>query len=435
MKSDRNCTFSELQWINNQSLFRKEQRRILEMCVSLDNTVVSRNGYSTLGSTISYINGEAILISCSDLIQEDMINKLFAYTRVQDYREKLSYSQSVDIRSIEEVLKHYLEIITKYSSNVLEATAHYREVYSDKLVAHNDSCINHDVIDLAFKIRVKVQVNGEVSFDTFYDGGSVSRELLYGRDEEILKFVDDLLTLLGVPLIQKDIKEFYTIIMDQCMTGIFIHEVIGHLSEADSIHNFNDIHRGKKISSELVNIKDMVNVDARGYQLFDDEGTRCSEQRIIERGKLVGRMNTRKTAEMYGEVPKGNARSITALHRPICRMRHTSLSNGKTDIEDIIRGKDALIHMIGTIGGTSGFDFSVTAKHGMVIKDGHIIGRIKAPTIVGNVFEAMEGITHVCSDYKITNFYNGCGKNEQYPLPVSFSAPSICIQGGVRIGI
>lgn len=88
------------------------------------------------------------------------------------------------------------------------------------------------------------------------------------------------------------------------------------------------------------------------------------------------------------------------------------------------------IYLVGSRGGTSGINFSIAAKYGIIIKKGQADGIIFNPSLQGNVFQALLAIDGVCNDKKIFSFYDGCGKDDQYPLPVSFSAPSLFFVGG-----
>jgi len=65
------------------------------------------------------------------------------------------------------------------------------------------------------------------------------------------------------------------VLLDPELTGVFIHEALGHASEADLILQKDSILDGKmgtKIGSSLVTIVDDASMDAFGYYAYDAEG-------------------------------------------------------------------------------------------------------------------------------------------------------------------
>ena len=58
------------------------------------------------------------------------------------------------------------------------------------------------------------------------------------------------------------------------------------------------------------------------------------------------------------------------------------------------------------------------------IEDGRITTPVKISVITGNVFQTLGEIDAVSSEFELLSFVGGgCGKMEQWPLPVGFGGP------------
>ncbi len=225
-----------------------------------------------------------------------------------------------------------------------------------------------------------------------------------------------------------------SIILDPELTSIFFHESVGHYCEADSKSNLNNIQRGTKVSLLKLNVKDRSLPNNRGYALFDDEGVKCKDQILIKNGLIKGRMNSRTTGYLFNEEPCGNARSLNYSFPPLCRMRHLEVENGDTDKTDVIKSLKRGVIAYQNGGGYSGLNFSLIAKYVRLIEDGTPTHVIRNAYIYGNIFESLKHITAICNDKTSINQFGGCGKEDQYPLPVSFSSPSVFLSNGINIG-
>ena len=58
------------------------------------------------------------------------------------------------------------------------------------------------------------------------------------------------------------------------------------------------------------------------------------------------------------------------------------------------------------------------------IENGKITTPIKTSVVTGNVFETLQLVDAVSEEFQLLSFVGGgCGKMEQYPLPVGFGGP------------
>ena len=145
----------------------------------------------------------------------------------------------------------------------------------------------------------------------------------------------------------------FPIIMDSELTGVFIHEAVGHASEADLILQNDSILKGNigtQIGSPLVTIIDDASMDAFGYYAYDAEGVKVSKNVLVDEGKLVSLLSSRETAAKLNIKSSGNARSGIG-DQPIVRMSNTYLKPGKMSFDELAEDIKNGIYLKGSRGG------------------------------------------------------------------------------------
>ncbi len=73
-------------------------------------------------------------------------------------------------------------------------------------------------------------------------------------------------------------------------------------------------------------------------------------------------------------------------------------------------------------------NFSFTAAHGRMIRDGQLAERVKDVVLAGNLFQTLARIDRIAGDFRWTQMGGGCGKAGQFPLPVTEGAPHVRIE-------
>lgn len=226
----------------------------------------------------------------------------------------------------------------------------------------------------------------------------------------------------------------YTVILDQTLGGVFIHEAFGHLSEADFLYEderMSDLMKlGKKFGSPKLNVVDDGSIpDLLGSAKYDDEGVRTKKNYLIKEGILTGRLHSRETAVKMGEEPTGNARALNYRFKPIVRMTNTYVQNGDTAFKDLLSGIKKGIYAKDCYGGMTSFEmFTFSAGEGFMIRDGKITEPVKDVVLSGNLFATLLNIEGVGNDLMMIESGGGCGKGGQSPLPVSFGSPHLRIK-------
>jgi len=226
----------------------------------------------------------------------------------------------------------------------------------------------------------------------------------------------------------------YPVIIDPVLAGVFIHEAFGHLSESDFVYENPKAKEmmvlGRRFGQDFLTVFDDGSFPGlRGTHRYDDEGTPTRRNDLIKNGILVGRLHSRETAAKMGEPLTGNARAINYRHAPIVRMTNTAIEAGATSFEEMIKGIKLGIYACDAYGGQTALEnFSFSSGYAYMIRDGQIAEMVKDVILAGNLFTTLMSIDAIGSDFRWINHAGGCGKGNQYPLPVAFGAPHVRIQ-------
>lgn len=215
----------------------------------------------------------------------------------------------------------------------------------------------------------------------------------------------------------------YPCILHPYVTGILVHETIGHNTEADifSKGTFLDGKKGTTIASEIVNVTDFA-YECFGQKVglplfYDDEGVKCKDVRIIDHGKFVGLMHSKKTALQSNEELTGNARAYLPFDEPLVRMRNTCIHPGKDELQKMISSIQKGYYLITPTGGQAdsngSYIFSVNVAY--EIEDGEIKKAINDAAISGNVIDTLKTINMISSDL-LWDISGLCGKGQSMIL-------------------
>ncbi|MBN1356517.1 TldD/PmbA family protein [bacterium] len=207
----------------------------------------------------------------------------------------------------------------------------------------------------------------------------------------------------------------YTIVADQDLSGVFIHEAFGHLSEADDTINNKSLQKmlfmGRRMGCDRLNIVDQGNLSgASGYYVYDDEGVRASRTYLVKDGILTGRLHSRLSAAQLDGQLTGNYRAADYRFMPVVRMSNIYIENGGTPFEEMVDSIRSGLYLCGGKGGqTMGDLFTFGAQYGFEIENGKLGRMVKDINISGNVFDTLKSILKVGTDLRM-NEGGGCGK-------------------------
>jgi TldD protein len=199
------------------------------------------------------------------------------------------------------------------------------------------------------------------------------------------------------------------------VVGVFIHEAMGHLAEADLTLFGSILHDklGKQIASDAVTVYDDGTVEgAFGSFKYDDEGVQTQKTPLIEKGKLTGLMHNRETAYKLNMEPTGNARAENFRFEPIIRMRNTYLTSGDRTFEELVEDVDYGYYLKSFRGGQANLDgtFQVGIQEAYEIIKGDIGAPVRNASISGNTLETLHKVDAVSRDFEL--WPGRCGKGQ-----------------------
>ena len=218
----------------------------------------------------------------------------------------------------------------------------------------------------------------------------------------------------------------FPIVADNLLTGVFIHEAVGHAVEADLVLQDDSIlhdQMNKKIGSDIVNIfDDSSNKDGFGYYPYDAEGVKTRKNQLVKNGELVSFLSSRESAGKLGIPLTGNARSSIS-DQPIVRMSNTYLQPGDLSFEELIEDIKDGIYLKGSRGGqvdTGKGIFQFNATEAYKIENGELKDHYRDVSLSGNILETLKCVDAIGSDFKLSVGF--CGKGGQ-SVPVGDGGP------------
>jgi len=261
-------------------------------------------------------------------------------------------------------------------------------------------------------------------------------EYAYGLESEAEKIVKMSVDLLDAEQIEGGT---YNIVTDPDLSGVFIHEAFGHLSEADFLYENEQMRKqmvtGRRLGIETLNVVDDGSLENKmGYIPCDDEGVAPQKTYLVKNGVLNAHLHSRETAHKMQEPLTGNARAISPLAQPIVRMTNTYIENGPHSEQEIFESLGDGIYAVDMYGGQTNLEmFTFSAVYGIEVKNGRKGRLLKNVMLSGNVFETIGSISMIGNDLKHAGGLGGCGKGGQSPLPVTTGGPHLLIKN-VLIG-
>ncbi len=328
----------------------------------------------------------------------------------------------------------YNAILKSVDPCITTTSVRYGDSTQRVIIATSEgTLIEQSWVDMEMRFAATAR-NGEiVQTGRETNGSRKAYEDLTNLDEQVRSAAQRAVNALSLPTVKGGT---YTVVIDPILTGLFVHEAFGHLSEADMAYENPDLlevmSMGRQFGPQDLQIFDGAAPEGhRGSYCYDDEGTPATTTQLIKDGMLVGRLHSRETAGKLGETPTGNARCLNYHYPPIVRMTNTWIARGKTPVEDLFKGiKEGVYARNWTGGMTNGEMFTFSAGEAWMIRNGKIAEPVRDVTLSGNVFKTLADIDAIGDDF-YWDESGGCGKAGQGGLPVGCGGPSLRIRNVV----
>lgn len=330
----------------------------------------------------------------------------------------------------------YNDLLRSYSEVITTTSVRYGDSTQKIILATSEgTLIEQSWMDIEMRFSATARNGETVQTGRETTGSRKAYEDLVNLDQQVESTAIRAVNALSLPPVKGNI---YPVVIDPILTGLFVHEAFGHLSEADMLYENPDLlevmSMGKKFGPSELQIFDGAAPEGhRGSYYYDDEGVPASTTQLIKDGVLVGRLHSRETAGKLGEKPTGNARCLNYHYAPIVRMTNTWIERGNTPVADLFQGIKEGVYARNWLGGmTNGEMFTFTAGEAWMIRNGKLAEPVRDVTLSGNVFKTLGNIEAFGDDF-YWDESGGCGKGGQSGLPVGCGGPSLRIRN-VTVG-
>lgn len=349
------------------------------------------------------VNKDIIINICKEPSDRYIRALLYSFFHVNEIY--LSKSSNYNIQFVEQIIEK--EYYSSWKSEVIQRTIRFGIIIDIEFKLKDDIFFDEFNVCVEDYKQLEKELNNSLLFiKKFYQYSIEADELSSGE---------------------------YDILLHPRVSGIFTHECIGHLAEAD----MNDEYIKKLfkenylINTNLrINVVDSGKVGVSGGLIYDDEGILKKDTYIVKESRLNQELTTLSDAinRKYA-YSTGNARAINFSSEPIPRMTTTYLEPGICKKENMIRKIKKGIY-IKTIKQCNGhFYYTIIPNVAYEIKDGKIFRPVVVPTISGRSIKLFSNIIEMSNEMEVYDFIKiGCGKKNQNNLPISFGGPYVLIK-------
>ncbi|TVP64017.1 MAG: TldD/PmbA family protein [Nodularia sp. (in: Bacteria)] len=339
--------------------------------------------------------------------------------------------RKIPVRQKKELCDRYTDLLKSVDHRITTTSVRYGDSAQKVIIATSEgTLIQQSWVDMEMRFAATARNGETVQTGRETTGSRKAYEDLTALDEQIKSAAQRAIAALTLPTVKGNT---YTVVIDPILTGLFVHEAFGHLSEADMAYENPDLLEvmtiGRRFGTEELQIFDGAAPEGhRGSYFYDDEGTPSSTTQLIQDGILVGRLHSRETAGKLKEAPTGNARCLNYHFNPIVRMTNTWIQRGKTPVADLFTDIKEGVYARNWLGGmTNGEMFTFSAGEAWMIRNGQVAEPVRDVTLSGNAFQTLSDIEAVGDDF-YWDESGGCGKGGQNGLAVGCGGPSLRIR-------
>ncbi|HAV92109.1 TPA: TldD/PmbA family protein [candidate division WOR-3 bacterium] len=321
--------------------------------------------------------------------------------------------------------------LTKANQKIKVTQSNYIEKKSEMFFANSKNVLtNYDYLGYEIRISYRFSDNDK-NFNDMYSVYSDDFSKLLSKEKDISDALFESETFLYANSCAPGV---FPLILSPSTAGVFAHESFGHKSESDFMIGDENMKKewalGKRVGSEKLSIIDYGDIPGNsGYTPFDDEGTKSQKTYLIKDGILTGRLHSLSTAFDLNEMPTGNGRAINFEFQPIVRMTNTYIEKGTSTFNSLVSSIDNGYFIKSIKHGSGLSTFTIAPLKAYKIKSGKITEPVKINVITGTIFETLNDIEGLSDELVLkSSLTGGCGKNEQYPLRVSFGGPFVFVK-------
>ena len=282
---------------------------------------------------------------------------------------------------------------------------------------------------------------------------SIDEELFSQQSSRIVQELNQVLAADDCP------KDERSVILLPGIMWLQTHETIGHPLELDRILGYelsfaggslvtlNDFGTLRYGSEKLTARADATLPNSPGSFGYDDDGTPCRNNLLIDKGILVGAITGRQMVEEANTkagrkifAGSGGCNRATAFYRvPIERMTNINVDPGQDGtLDDIVKGTERGVVLDGERSwsiGSNREQFHFATEIGWLVQDGEIVKVVKNPTYKGDTLRFWNSLSAVGdeSTWQV-GFVDNCGKGQPNQIMQMGHAVPVCRFDRVTIG-
>ena len=324
------------------------------------------------------------------------------------------------------------DMILSYDPSVSQCTIEYQDVTRRTLVINSEGrSIQQQSARAGIRVMVSLNINQQLYKAYLTQGyNDQSDHLFFSSEMELAKEVigrahrlPKAITVPSGPL---------SVIFAGGRGGIWLHEVLGHALEADTV-NTHPMHQrmNTNIADTAITITDDPTMaNGHGSFDFDDEGTPAQRTVLVDKGRLRQLLTDRHAAKRGDYRLTGNGRRQDYRHLPLPRMTNLCLEGGTASPSDLISSIKTGIYVDQIRGGrffqdTDRFELDVAGGH--LIEKGRLTYPVKRFILTGRCSELLQGIKGIATDVQPDTGTGQCKKHGQI-VPISVYAPTVWIE-------
>ena len=323
--------------------------------------------------------------------------------------------RAVSIDEKKSLLMAYIDLFMSYEGIVNLETEYY-EQFTDTIILNTYGTeVRQEELICGINFRITSKREALTQITRLSLGGGESFYDLMDKEEEVkAKALQTLALLDAEPVVGGN----YDVVLDSDVSGLFIHEAFGHLSEADNLTGNATLAQTMTLGTAFAmpgfNVIDNPNIKGLpGSYVYDHEGTKAKEIYLIKDGKLNGRLHSLESANYMNEKPTGHARAKNFGFTPIVRMGNIYIDKGTSTLDEMIGSIENGLYLFGSAGGqTSGDTFTFAVQGAYKIEKGQLTGMVRDLALTGHLFTTLKNIEMIGNEVSFSKS-GGCGKGGQ----------------------
>lgn len=212
--------------------------------------------------------------------------------------------------------------------------------------------------------------------------------------------------------------------------AVLFHEILSHPLESGAESPLADLEQARVTVPELEVRDDASRLDLFGGYERDDEGVRPRPVKLLDGGRVAGRLTDRAGAGSAGS--NGHARRAGPADAPLVRGSNVVVSPGNATTEEMARRLNNGVWIERFEGGSvelASGRFRLRFPRARRVRRGRLADELGPGTLAGDILTTLKAIEPVLGrDVRVDRSFGWCSRAGQV-VPVGGAAPDILVRG------